>query len=1004
MKRRPNSPPMRAVSLIEPLEDRIAPAAVTIAPNGKMASYVDSNGDTVHVSTTKGSFTYTAGSTTSSPEFQFNDATDSGQLTALVLTGDTSFSGSAISFTVTPRSGGSTSVNVGYIDAAGLSLASVTVPGDLGRIDVGGGSSSLALGKLTVHSLCNLSDTQGTNGSGNSLFSSTSNITGSVGTVSVAGNLDGLLFVQDFNSRPGTGSIQHLVVGGSLDGSGSTSAVSTDPSPGDVFFTGSLGTAIIHGGIAGGSAAFSGSIGGYSADFDGQGNLQVNGLAVSAKIGSVSVLGNVPDDQNPSPLPGVISTSIFGGSGSYSGGVIASTISSVHVAGDIAGATGGASGFIQAGTSLGTVVVGGNLIGGNAYVGSTSAADFSGLIFGGTIGSVTIGKNIEGGSGIQSASIYSTGTIHSVTVGGDIIGGAAGDSSTSGISGGVRGHVIGSVVVDGSLVGGNIGPDAPVEAASLSGFIASDTSIGSVFIGKTMTGGSGSTSGVIQAEAGSIGSVTIGKDAGTSADPSIAGGAGSFSGRISATTTIGSISLAHGLTGGSGASSGFITSQGALSSLSIGGDIIGGTGSNSGEVSTSGLLKSLKVEGSVTGAAGANSGYIDAQDGVTSLSIKGSLTGGGGAGSGEIFVTGTLHSAAILGSVTGGAGASSGFIDVAGPIDSLAIGSSSIADSGSVLGGSGSGSGAIDANGLIGKISLLGALTGGPGASSGMIGSGVGINTLVIGGNVNGGTANSTGDILVNGLLKNASIHGSIVGGNSGSAALVNSAYIQANSIGTLAVGGALISGTVDTGGSLDTSGAIRSNTSIGSISLGSIVGNSTNPAIISAVGQANVAFNATTDIAIGSVTVKGNTAWGDILAGYNTDTQNGSQPLGTGVNASAQIGTVTFDGTFQTTNVIAGVGPGANGFGTSSSAQLSGANVTDFPAIVSKISEIIIKGNLVAPPSSSETFGIAAQYVGSASIPFAASHFALIPGADNDTFAAMASHPLGAGIYLYEV
>jgi len=79
--------------------------------------------------------------------------------------------------------------------------------------------------------------------------------------------------------------------------------------------------------------------------------------------------------------------------------------------------------------------------------------------------------------------------------------------------------------------------------------------------------------------------------------------------------------------------------------------------------------------------------------------------------------------------------------------------------------------------------------------------------------------------------------------------------------------------------------------TTIGSLTVGSLVGNATNPAVISAVGPANLAANATTDVAIGSVTVKGNATYGDILAGYNTNTDNGTMPLGTGVNANAQIG-----------------------------------------------------------------------------------------------------------------
>ena len=94
-------------------------------------------------------------------------------------------------------------------------------------------------------------------------------------------------------------------------------------------------------------------------------------------------------------------------------------------------------------------------------------------------------------------------------------------------------------------------------------------------------------------------------------------------------------------------------------------------------------------------------------------------------------------------------------------------------------------------------------------------------------------------------------------------------------------------------------------------------------PAIISAVGQANHAAGATTDVALGSVTVKGNATYGDILAGYSTDTDNGTMPLGTGVSADAQIGTVTIGGNLTATNIIAGVGAGTDGIWHRRSAAL---------------------------------------------------------------------------------
>jgi hypothetical protein len=281
---------MRAVSLIEPLEDRIAPAAVTLSNFDKTATYTDATGDTVRVTTSKGTF-------------QTNQFTldTFGDLTELNVSNNSAFKGANITFTVFPVAtpGSSSTVNIGYIDAIGISLGNVTIPGDLGRIDVGGGSSGLALGKLTVDSLGAVGATTGI-----------SNITGTIGTLNVAGNVEGTLFAQDYNGHLASGNIQHLNVGGSINGGASSVG------PGDIFFTGTLGTAIIGGGIEGGSAAYSGSIAGYDSTTSG-------GFEAFSKIGSITVKGSVPDDPNPSALPGVPGTSILGGSGNESGAIVA---------------------------------------------------------------------------------------------------------------------------------------------------------------------------------------------------------------------------------------------------------------------------------------------------------------------------------------------------------------------------------------------------------------------------------------------------------------------------------------------------------------------------------------------------------------------------------------------------------------------------------------------------------------------------------------------------------
>jgi hypothetical protein len=181
-------------------------------------------------------------------------------------------------------------------------------------------------------------------------------------------------------------------------------------------------------------------------------------------------------------------------------------------------------------------------------------------------------------------------------------------------------------------------------------------------------------------------------------------------------------------------------------------------------------------------------------------------------------------------------------------------------------------------------------------------------------------------------------------------------------------------------------------------------VGNATNPAIISAVGQSNQPAGATADVALGSVTIKGAATYGDILAGYSTNTNNGADPLGVGVSADAQIGTVTIDGNYTATNIIAGVGAGTTGFGTAGSAALSGTGVADLRSIISKITAVIIKGTVKPPASTSDHYGIAAQYIAGAS--YDGKKVALRAGAENDTFANDDTHPLGTdgNVVLYEV
>ena len=109
---------------VEPLEARIAPAAVV--------TFTDVDGDLVTVSSSKGTHDQLVAATGG-----VNGLNDH-VLQTLDLTTSADFNGANISIIATPKAGkGDGFVNVGYINASGRVLGTVTVNGDLGVIDVG---------------------------------------------------------------------------------------------------------------------------------------------------------------------------------------------------------------------------------------------------------------------------------------------------------------------------------------------------------------------------------------------------------------------------------------------------------------------------------------------------------------------------------------------------------------------------------------------------------------------------------------------------------------------------------------------------------------------------------------------------------------------------------------------------------------------------------------------------------------------------------------------------
>jgi hypothetical protein len=365
--------------------------------------------------------------------------------------------------------------------------------------------------------------------------------------------------------------------------------------------------------------------------------------------------------------------------------------------------------------------------------------------------------------------------------------------------------------------------------------------------------------------------------------------------------------------------------DGRLGPVTVGGSLIGGA------VQSSGAMGVVKIRGNIEGRSGALSGIVNCQGTLAGVTVGGSILGGTGtAETGEIFSVGAMGPVKIGGNIVGGEGERSGKVEGSATLASITIG-------GSLLGGPGDRSGQIQfLAGAIGRIK--------------------------IGGNIEGGDYDGTGSQQDTG-------------------------FIRAGRIGSLFIGGSIIAGTNSGTGTLIDSGAVRVDDDIGPIVVnGSLIGNTTNPVIITARGQA--VPTATADVAIKSLTVSGRVELTDILAGYNA----GGTPFA--ANADAQIGAVVV-GDWIASSLVAGVQDDANPtfntfFGDGNDVKITDPN--DDANVVSKIASILIKGTARGTVAGSDHFGFVAQQIGSFKV--GASKFPLISGAASAL--DMTGYPVG--------
>ena len=217
----------------------------------------------------------------------------------------------------------------------------------------------------------------------------------------------------------------------------------------------------------------------------------------------------------------------------------------------------------------------------------------------------------------------------------------------------------------------------------------------------------------------------------------------------------------------------------------------------------------------------------------------------------------------------------------------------------------------VQADGILGRATI-GAIQGGVGAFSGAIISGAGLvrpgatASISIVGLIEGGAGNRSGSIEIGGRL--ASL---VAGGLQGADVRV------ANDLGLLRVNGDAIDSS------------------------------------ITARGQA--VRGATTDVAIGAVTISGNVLNSTIRAGVDTD--------GVAVNADAQIGAVRVTGSWTSSVLAAGTVAGVDAlFGTSDDGLISGTNSS---RIIAQIASVIIGGTVTGTAAGGDHFGFISQRIG---------------------------------------
>jgi hypothetical protein len=133
----------------------------------------------------------------------------------------------------------------------------------------------------------------------------------------------------------------------------------------------------------------------------------------------------------------------------------------------------------------------------------------------------------------------------------------------------------------------------------------------------------------------------------------------------------------------------FINVQGSIKTIAVGGSLIGGISPNSGEIFVTGDVNKTVISKNILGGLNLNSGLLQANGALKKVKIGGSIVGGTGNSSGELLMNSDSKSVVVRGDLIGNLGLFAASIDnTNGRIGKVKIGGSVIAgfniDSGSI--------------------------------------------------------------------------------------------------------------------------------------------------------------------------------------------------------------------------------------------------------------------------------------------------------------------------------